>query len=233
MVALLVSLGAIRPEPGPARSWLERELSRSEYRQSLTERFLSWLGDAWAALQASALGASPLSTAAAALAVVVLVVLVVLVAGRVRREPPRNAGHSAALGTGAVPAQEHRAAAEAAMSAGDLELTVVEGFRAVAARAVERGVLEERAGRTARELATDLAPAFPAFAEELAASSGLFDRVFYGHRSVPAPATGPATGPAVTRSEAQRVLALEDALRTARPGLPASDQPDHVTSVHP
>ncbi len=226
MVAALVARGAIRPDPGPARSWLERELDRSEYRQSLTERFLSWLGDVWAALQASALGASPLSTAAAALALVVLVVLAVLVASRVRREPTRGPGADTALGTGHIRALEHRRAADAAMSAGDLDLAVVEGFRAVAARAVERGVLEERPGRTARELATELGPVFPSSAEELAAASTLFDRVFYGHRP---PA---ATGQAVTPSEAERVLALDDALRAARPA-PAPDQPDSAPSVHP
>jgi hypothetical protein len=178
-------------------------------------------------LQASALGASPLSTAAAALALVVLVLLVVLVAARVRREPAPGSGYEPDLGTGATTAEEHRRAAEAGLSAGDLDRAVVEAFRAVAARAVQRGVLEERPGRTAHELATELGTVFPASATELAVCSGLFDQVFYGSRS-----TAGST-PALSRSQAQRVLDLDDALRTTRPGPGVADQPDHAPSVHP
>ncbi len=204
---------SLRPDPGPARSWVERELGRSPYRQSLVQRFLSWLGDQWQQLQASALGASPLSTAAAALVLVVLVVLLVLVASRVRREPLRASGRHPVLGPGPVSAQEHRAAADVALAAGDPGSALVEGFRAVAARAVERGVLEERPGRTAHELAAELGPVFPGFAEELVDCSALFDRVFYGERSEPGPAAG------VTAQDARRVLDLDDGIRAARPGL--------------
>jgi Domain of unknown function (DUF4129) len=224
MPGLLAALGAasIRPDPGPARSWVERELGRAPYRQSLGQRFLSWLGDQWQALQASALGASPLSTAAAALALVVLVVLVVLVASRVRREPLRGSGHEPVSGTGVLSAREHRAAADTALSAGDAGLAVVEAFRAVAAGAVERGVLEERPGRTAHELATELGPVFPPSAEELTWCSALFDRVFYGERS----SAGSVT--VVTAADARRVLALDDDIRAARPGpVPA---PVHATA---
>lgn len=217
MPGLLAVLGtSIRPDPGPARSWLERELGRPPYRRSLGERFLSWLGEQWQSLQAAALGASPLSTAAAALALVALVVLAVLVASRVRREPLRSPGSDPALGRGLVPAGEHRAEAETALAAGDNGLAVVEAFRAVAARAVERGLLEERPGRTAHELATDLGSAFPSSEEELVWCSVLFDRVFYGDRS----ATGPVPRDRqVTAAEARRVLDLDDALRSARSGL--------------
>jgi hypothetical protein len=214
MPGLLGLVGtSIRPDPGPARSWVERELGRSPYRQSLVQRFLSWLGDQWQQLQASALGASPLSTAAAALVLVVLVVLLVLVVSRVRREPLRASGRHPVLGQGPVSAQEHRAAADLALVAGDLGSAVVEGFRAVAARALERGVLEERPGRTAHELAAELAPVFPGFAAELVDCSALFDRVFYGEWSEPGPVVG------VTAQDARRVLDLDDGLRAARPGL--------------
>jgi Domain of unknown function (DUF4129) len=216
MPGQLAALGtAIRPDPGPARSWLERELARAPYRQSLGDRFLSWLGDLWQSLQASALGASPLSTAAATLVLVALVVLVVLVASRVRREAVRAPGPDPLLGPGTVSADEHRAAAETAASAGDHGLAVVEGFRSVATRAVERGLLDEGPGRTAHELATDLGRVVPSSAAELLWCSGLFDRVFYGDGST----TGaPAGEQRVTASEARRVLDLDDALRTMRPG---------------
>jgi hypothetical protein len=197
--------GPIRPDPSAARTWLERELSRPEYRQSPVERLLGWLGDRWDALQAAALGASPLSTGAAVLLLVVLAVLVGLVAARVRRAPPGVPAAGPVLGSASVSAQEHRRGAEAAMAAGDHDRAVVEAFRTIAARAVERGLLEERPGRTARELATDLDPVLPAHADELTRASALFDQVFYGHRSAVA-------------GEPSTLLDLDDALREARPG---------------
>jgi Domain of unknown function (DUF4129) len=215
LAVVSTSAGSIRPDPASARSWLERELSRPEYSQSLVERLLGWLGDRWDALQAAALGASPLSTGAAVLLLVVLAVLVVLVAGRVRRAPPGLPAAAPALGGGSVTAQEHRRGAEAAMAAGDHDRAVVEAFRTIAARAVERGLLDERPGRTARELAADLGPVLPGHADELGRASGLFDLVYYGHRS--AVAGERATTRLGGRSEAQSLLDLDDALRETRP----------------
>jgi Domain of unknown function (DUF4129) len=203
--ALLLAAGAIRPDPDTARSWVQRELSRREYHVSLLQRLSSWLEDLWRSLQASALHASPLSTAAAVVVAVVLVVLLVLVAGRVRREPARTPRPEADLGTGGVTARAHREAAETAAAAGDHGTAVVEAFRALAARAVEQGVLVERPGRTAHELAVDLGPVHPTHAEELERCSGLFDLVLYG-------------GQPADRSDAEALLALDDALRASGPG---------------
>jgi hypothetical protein len=194
----------LRPDPDRARSWVERELSRPEYHEGLLTRFLRWLGDLWSGLRLRALDASPLSTFAAVVVLVVLVVLAALVVSRVRREPLRGGGHAPApVGATATP-DEHRAAAEAALAAGAHDRAVVEAFRALAVRAVSRGVLEERPGLTAHELAVDLGPAFPAQAERLRSSSVLFDLVFYGDQ--------PATA-----GDARAVLELDDALRAARP----------------
>jgi len=152
---------------------------------------------------------------------VVAVVLLVLVAGRVRHEPSAP-GAPAPLGPGQVSPQEHRSVAEAAMAAGDHHLAVVEGYRALAARSVLRGVLDERPGRTAHELAEALGPVFPAHADQVARASTLFDLVFYGHPS--------ATG-SVGRSEAESVLRLDDVLRTARPGQVDLDAQRPVSAV--
>jgi hypothetical protein len=200
-------LGAsIRPDPDTARSWVERELGRPEYRQGLLERFLGWLGDVWNGLQDAALGASPLTAGAAVLVVVVLAVLVAVVVARVRREPSGDGrgGPAPLLGAGASP-EQHRTAAEQALADADHDRALVEAFRAVASRAVQRGLVEDRPGVTAHELAVGLGPVFPRHADDLAAASALFDRVFYGHR--PATADG-----------ARSVLDLDEALRLARPG---------------
>ena len=203
--------GSVRPDPDTARSWVERELSRPEYGQSLLERFTSWLRDVWDSLQASALGASALSNVAAVLLLVLLVALVGLVSSRVRREPMRRAGADPALGNGQIPAHEHRGAAETAMSDGAYGLAIVEAFRAVASRAVQSAIIEERPGRIAHELAADLGPLFPAHADELAQSSELFDRVFYGEQ--------PATA-----ADARALLDLDDRLRVTRPAPAPVDQ---------
>lgn len=203
---------ALRPEPAPARSWLERELSRPEYRRSWLDQFLSWVGDLWDSLQAAAREATSLSTGAAVLVLVVLVVLLTLVAGRVRHEPRAGAAGDGLLGLGPTSPEEHRARAEAALARGSHDVAVVEAFRTVAARAVRRGLLEERAGRTAHELAAQLGPLFPEHSAALQRASTLFDSVFYGDQ------------PASQR-DARWVLELDDGLRAARPG-PAVAEPD-------
>ena len=214
---LVAVLAAVRPEPGPARAWVERELTRPEYQRSLTDRFLSWLGDLWHELSLTALAASPLSTAAAVSALVVLAAALLLVAGRVRREPLRQARDGGSLVAQERSPEEHRAAADAALADGRYDAALVEAFRAVAARAVRRGVLDGRPGLTAHELAADLSPVFPDHAAELARAAVLFDVVFYGDQ--------PAS-PADARS----VLHLDEALRGARPARGTS-APQPVPAV--
>ena len=125
----------LRPDPGQARSWVERELSRAEYHRPLLERLVSWLRGLWESLTRSALDASPLSTG---VAVLVLVVVLALVAwprpgcGATRRRPGRA---PSVLGAVDASPDEHRAAAEAALAAGRPDTALVEAFRALASRA--------------------------------------------------------------------------------------------------
>lgn len=201
---------SLRPDPGTARSWVERELRRADYHESVLQRFLSWLSDLWDQLTSSALGASRLSTAAAAVVTVALVVLVLLVVSRAGRDPRRDGQGDPVLAQDGTSPQQHRDAAEAALRDGAFDTAIVEAFRALAARAVRRGLVEGRPGLTADELAADLAPAFPEHAERLRAASLLFDLVFYGEQ--------PASA-----DDARSVLDLEESLRTARPGSRPAD----------
>jgi hypothetical protein len=166
----------------------------------------------WDRLQAAALGASPLSTAAALVVVTLLVVVVVLVASRVRRDPASATGTGVGPVDGLMSADEHRRAATTALESGRYDIALVEAFRAIAARAVQRGVLEERPGLTAHELAVGLAPFFPDHAAALAEASAKFDLVFYGDL--------PATG-----DDARSVLELDEALRMARPARVTPGEP--------
>ena len=218
LVAVVRAVGTLRPDPDQARTWVERELSRPEYHEDLLTRFLGWLQDLWSQLQLRALGASTLSTAAAVVLLAVLVVLATLVVGRVRREPVRGSGEAGVLVPGSVSPEQHRAAAETALADGAFDRAIVEAFRALAVRAVRRGVAEERPGLTAHELATELGPAFPDQAEGLRAASVLFDLVFYGDQ--------PASA-----GDARSVLDLDDALRTARPARRDTSAPPPTAAV--
>ncbi|NUR09261.1 MAG: DUF4129 domain-containing protein [Nocardioidaceae bacterium] len=202
--SLLVVAAALRPDPPTARSWLDDELSRAEYRQGLLERFQGWLADVWDRLTQGALGAHPFSAAAAIGLTVLLVVVVALLVVRVRPETRYAAGSAPLLADASVSPEQHRAEAEAALAAGDADRALVEAFRALASRSVARGLLVERPGLTAHELAAELGPRFPELAEPLAASADRFDRVFYG-RFTAAP------------DDARRVLELDEAVRRGRP----------------
>ena len=208
----------LRPDPGPARQWVERELSRSEYQQGLLERFFGWLRDLVSGLRVTALDATPFSATAAVVVTVVLVVLVGLVVSRVRREPSGGGQHSAVLVSGDLSAEEHRRLAEEALARGAHDRAIVEAFRGLAVRAVRRGVVEERPGLTAHELAVDLGPVFPAQSTALREASILFDLVFYGDQ--------PASA-----ADARSVLDLEEALRVGRPTRAADTVAEAISAV--
>ena len=198
--------GALRPDPDQARTWLERELARPEYQRSLTERFWSWLGDLWDRLTGLASGASDLSTATAVVLLVLLLALVVVAAARLRREPAVRRDDAVLLAARETSPDEHRARAAAALQEGRYADALVEAFRALASRSLRRGLVDERPALTAHELAADLTAAFPHRSAELVEAAALFDRVFYGHQRATAEAAG-------------SVLALDEALRTARPAI--------------
>jgi hypothetical protein len=212
LLALSQPVGALHPDPGQARDWLQRELSRPEYHEGLRERFLAWLSDVWSSMTVGALSASGLSVLAIVFVVVVAAVVAALLVSRVRPEPGAGRRDGAALVSRADSPDELRAAAERALAAGELDRALVEAFRALATRAIGRGLVEERPGLTAHELADDLAPRFPPRAEALRDAATRFDTVFYGHL-------------AATEHDARAVLDLDDALRRERPATgPGSDQ---------
>jgi hypothetical protein len=202
--------GALRPDPGQARDWLQRELSRPEYHEGLRERFLTWISDLWNTLTTGALSANGLSVLAIVFVVVVAVVVGALLLSRVRPEARGPQRSSGVLTGRPVSPDQLRAAAERALAAGELDRALVEAFRALATRAIGRGLVEERPGLTAHELADDLAPRFPGHAVALRDAATRFDTVFYGHL-------------AATERDARAVLDLDDALRRERPATGGGD----------
>lgn len=192
------------PSGSEARSKLRRELLHPEYhRQNLLQEILRWLSRKVGGGLDRASQAPPLSTFMAMLILVALVALLVWLGSRARRTAHEKDQRQTVLTTEVVTADELRSRAEAALDAGRFEAAVVDGFRAVAVRQVERGRLADAPGATAHEVAETLATEYAAMAGDVHRSARVFDEVLYGHR--------PAT-----REQAAAVLALDDGLVVRR-----------------
>jgi hypothetical protein len=192
------------PTPDEARSDLRRELLRPEYNeQNLVQRLLTWLERQLGRGLDAAADAPPLSTLAAMLILVGLVVLLGWLMSRARRTTRSRDDDRAVLTDEVISADALRARAEAALAEGRHEDAVVDGFRAVATRQVERGRLADAPGATAHEVAQALGYEFPHLRERVDRGGNLFDAVLYGDR--------PATA-----AQAQSVIALDDELMARR-----------------
>ena len=89
------------------------------------------------------------------------------------------------------------------MAEGRHAQAVVDGFRAIATRQIERGQLDDEPGATAHEVAARLAASYPEEGSLVGRSADLFDATLYGDQ--------PAT-----RDDASAVLGLDDTLAGAR-----------------
>jgi Domain of unknown function (DUF4129) len=207
---LLVELVIRRPDPpldpsgAEARSALRRELLRPEYhQQNVLQQIIEWLLRKVTGGLNAAAEAPPLSTLAAMVILVALVAALVWLASRARRTAHDREEKRAVLTEEIVTASELRARAEAALEAGRFEEAVVDGFRALAVRQIERGRLADNPGATAHEVASTLAAEYAALGDRVQASALLFDEVLYGDR--------PAS-----REQALSVLGLDDDLVVRR-----------------
>jgi hypothetical protein len=88
------------------------------------------------------------------------------------------------LGDDRPTAAELRRRAEEALAAGRSAEALLDAFRALAARQVERGRLDDLPGATAHEVAATLATTFPAHGERVGHSADLFDATLYGDHPV-------------------------------------------------
>lgn len=148
------------------------------------------------------------------LAIFILVVVVLLVVRRLGkpRTEKKSKEKTAKRGASAGAAEEvltgaaaRRRDAERAAAAGDWAEAIRERFRAVVATLDERGLLPERADRTADEAAHDAGVILPAHAGVLTAAARAFDEVEYGEY--------------VGTSEAYAVISeVDELVRTEQPG---------------
>lgn len=188
------------PSPDDASSLLRRELVRPEYHErDILQQVLDWIDRLVDSAVDAASGTPPLSTFAAMVAFLLLALGLGWLLSRARRTA-RSARDRAVLPAGAAPtAADLRARAERALAEGRAEDAVVDAFRALAVRQVERGLVDDRPGATAHEVAAAVGAAHPDQRPQVDGTAALFDGVRYGDR--------PASP-----AQAQGVLDLDDVL---------------------
>lgn len=198
------------PTVDEARAWLARELSSAAYAddRSVVQRLLDWIDQQLSGIDGQA--PAPGWALPVVLVVLALVVAAILLVA-VRRSP---AASRAVKGGGVLDephltAADYRARAEAALGRGDVAAATADAFRAVAASAAERTLLDDVPGRTAHEIGSTLAAVFPGEAGAVRGAADLFDRVVYGRVPVGA-------------ADARGVLDLDARLRATRPVLAAA-----------
>ncbi|MCW2505651.1 MAG: hypothetical protein JWO79_3935 [Actinomycetia bacterium] len=199
----------------PAQEEAKRELSKQIYTQQ--ESLLSKVYDAimrWIMEQLDSVtggtGQGTAAIAVIALVVIALVVAVLLKYGplaRTRRRAEGPAGNVAPTASGS----EHRRLAAEHAAAGRFAEAIREELRAIVRDLTDRGVLDNRLGWTALEVAEQAGRKLPAAAAGLREAANLFGAVWYGRQ--------PATAQAY-----ERIRAIGESVAAARPG-PAAGEP--------
>jgi hypothetical protein len=194
----------LHPSGEEGRRLLRDELVKSEYHdRQLVQRFLDWLSRLF---DRSVGAASGVGWTRALATMVIAVGLLLALAGllaRLRRERRQRPTATAVLPAERPSASLLRRRAEEALAQGRHDDALVDGFRALTARAIERGALDDLPGATAHEVAVRLGTAYPEHDRPVARGADLFDATLYGDR--------PAS-----RDEAAGMLGLDDRLAGVR-----------------
>jgi hypothetical protein len=194
----------LAPSGAEGRSLLRSELVKKEYHdQHLWQRLLSWLGRLFDRSVGAASGSSPATVFLTMLLVALLVVGLVLLLTRVRHDRRVRTRSESVLPDARPSASSLRRRAEEALGEQRYDDALLDAFRAVTARQIEHGTLDDQPGMTAHEVSLRLAAAHPRLAGDVRRGADLFDATRYGHR--------PAT-----RADAVDLLALDDSLVGAR-----------------
>ncbi|TCO62458.1 DUF4129 domain-containing protein [Actinocrispum wychmicini] len=160
-----------------ARDAATRELSDPAYHQaapSWIDRALRWL----VARLMELLNAVNQFVPGGFLGLIIIIAVIVVIRTRAGRMTRTASG--AVFAGKRLSASDHRRAAEEAVARGDLAEAVRERFRAIARGLEERGVLDERSGRTVDELAREAGARIPPHATALRSAALMFDDVWYG-----------------------------------------------------
>lgn len=175
----------VLPGRDEARRWAEEELAKPEYREAVP----GWLDSVWADildwLRSLDGGSGPDTTVAApwiGVAIAVLIGAAVVLARPRLNAKAKRAGDVFDAGT-TVNAEAYRGRAAAAAAAGNWSAAVVDCFRALVRTAEDRTLFDGRPGRTADEVAHELATPFPSEAGRLTEAARTFDGIRYGNES--------------------------------------------------
>lgn len=192
------------PTPDEARSAFRRELARPEYHQvDWQQRVQDWLRRLFDDTVGSASDLPPVRTFMLILVVLALVLGIGALLSRVRRTARTRAERGPALTDERLTASELRQRAEAALAEGRAGEALVDAYRALAVRQIERDRIEDLPQATAHELARALGVEFPEHRQRIDHAADLFDAVLYGDR--------PAS-----REQALGILTLDDELAGRR-----------------
>jgi Domain of unknown function (DUF4129) len=200
------------PDPDTARQWAQDELSKSIYHhgESLADRLGKWLSDLMNRLLNAGTGGSisPLGYLLGAIVLIALIVIATRIAVPAAQQRRRR-GTAVVLEDDVRTAQQMREAAQAAAKAGDHTAATLDYFRALVRGCEERVVIDDRAGRTAREAARDIAASINQYFAELRAAAISFDALCYGHRDG-------------TAEDSSRMKDLESGVRATRAVQPVA-----------
>ncbi|MFC0626647.1 DUF4129 domain-containing protein [Kribbella deserti] len=190
-----------------------RELSKPVYHddQSIITRalnkLLEWIGEAFAEMAVRSPGGR--TGFLILLGLVVLAVVVIIWRAGVLRTT-RAIRQEAVFDTGRIrSAAEYRAEAEAAAASGQFGPAIRSRFRAGVAELTERTILDDRAGRTAYEVAADATKAIPELEASLRPAATVFAEVVYGSRT----ATPERYAAVVAADEAARRVSTRSMLK--------------------
>ncbi|HAG60661.1 MAG TPA: DUF4129 domain-containing protein [Arthrobacter bacterium] len=175
----------VLPGSEEARRWAQEELAKAEYRDAAP----GWLDSVWADildwLRSLDGGPGPGTSVAAAWIGVAIAVLIgaAIILARPRLNAKAKRAGEVFDADPTVGAAAYRGRAAAAAAAGDWSAAVVDCFRALVRTAEDRNVLDARPGRTADEVAHELALPFSVAALRLAAAARTFDGIRYGNET--------------------------------------------------
>lgn len=171
------------PSGEEARRQLRRELADPQYYDAnLLDRIMDSLNRLISRSIEGAAASPPLAMTILIVVGLLLALSLILIVSRARRTVRAARSATPALTDEVITADELRARAEAALTAGDASAALIDAFRAVAVRQVERARIEDVPQATAHELARALAAAFPPHAQAVHHGADLFDLTLYGDR---------------------------------------------------
>lgn len=196
----------VLPGAEEARRWAAEELSQPEYRdaapgwvETLWENFLDWLST----LDGSADAGSTVPSPVIGLVIAVIIAAAVIIA-KPRLNPKARQVKEVFEPEGELAAGEYRLRAETSAAAGRWGDAVVDRFRALVRSAEDRTILDPQPGRTADEVARDLALPFSTEGQRLDRAAGMFDAIRYGNKTADA-------------GDYRAMASLDDALEALKP----------------